>query len=88
MAITIELPDDLVEQLRALAAEAGQDINEFAVAKLREATWEEPDPELMEALREGIADLEAGNLRTLEQVDAAVYTAIHAALTERNRSHG
>ncbi len=46
MSITIELPDDLAERLRALAAEAGQDINEFAVATLREAAEEEPDPEL------------------------------------------
>jgi plasmid stability protein len=36
MTITIELPDDLAERLRARAAEAGQDINAFVIALL----WE------------------------------------------------
>lgn len=86
MPLTIELPDDLAERVRALAAEAGQDINEFAVGVLRVVAEEEPDPELMAALRESIADLEAGNLLTLEQVDAAVEAAINAAVTGRNNS--
>lgn len=34
MTITIELPDEIVERLRALAAEAGQDFNEFLVTLL------------------------------------------------------
>ncbi len=88
MTITIELPDDLAERVRARAAEAGQDINEYAVAMFREAVEEEPDPELIAALREGIADLEAGNLLTLEQVDAAVEAAINAAVTGRNNGRG
>ena len=79
MILTIELPDDLAERVRALAEEAGQDINEFAVAAIREIAEEEPDPELIAALRESIADLEAGNLRTLEEVDATVEAAIRAA---------
>ena len=86
MALTIELPDDLAERLRVLAAEAGQDINEFAVATLREVTWEEPDPELIEALREGIAELEAGNLLTIKEVDAEIDARI-AEAREQIRMH-
>ncbi len=88
MTLTIDLPDDLAQRLRARAAEAGQDINEYAIALFQEATDEEPDPELIAALREGMADLQAGNLLTLEQVDAAVDAAIKAAKTGRNNGHG
>ncbi|MES2463206.1 MAG: hypothetical protein V4671_21705 [Armatimonadota bacterium] len=86
MSTVIELPDALAERLRAAADAEGLDLNNYAVAKLERSleevhvqdTDDEADDDLIAALRQGIADRNAGNLRTLEQVDATVYAALAA----------
>lgn len=81
--MTITVPDDIAQWLREAAAAQGQDVNAFAVAALSELAYSEdeegePDPELIAALRQGLVDRDDGNLRTLEQVDAAVEAALVA----------
>jgi predicted transcriptional regulator len=80
MILTLDIPDALADQLRAAADARGEDLNNYAVAKLEQVVaeaakeTEETDSEtdLMDALRQGIADEDAGRVLTLEQVDARV----------------
>ena len=86
-AFTLDLPDDLAARLAALPK---AEVNAYAASVLTPLVGDgdeenddedengEPDPELIAALREALADEEAGNLRTLEQVDAAVEAALSA----------
>jgi hypothetical protein len=85
MKITLDIPDALAEQLRAEAEARGEDLNRYAVAKLEKPadtddtdTEEEADDDLIEALREGIAQADGGQLRTLEQVEETVRAALAA----------
>jgi predicted transcriptional regulator len=86
MILTIEIPEALANQLRAEAEAQGEDLNNYAVAKLaqpllsEEEDDEEPDEELIAALREGLADADAGRTLSLEELD----TRIRAGLTARN----
>lgn len=85
MTLTIEIPEALADQLRAEAAARGEDLNNYAVAKLAQhpvetEDGEEPDEGLIAALREGIADADAGRTLSLEEVDAR----IRAGLAARN----
>lgn len=82
--LTIEIPDDLAERLAALP-EAALDRNAVAVAALaaaadiaeqEEEEGGEPDPDLIAALRAGSAEMDAGKLLTLEEIDAAVASAL------------
>lgn len=82
--LTIELPEDLAERVRALAAEQGRDAREFAIAAVREAADEPLDPDLAAALREGLSEWAAGQLRTQEEVDVSVEKSIRAALAARS----
>ena len=80
----IEIPEDLAEHIRAAAEAEGADVSNYALAKLEqifapdEEDADESDEDLIAALRQGIADRDAGNLRTFEQVDGAVETALAA----------
>jgi predicted transcriptional regulator len=79
MRLTLDIPDALAEQIRSAAAAAGSDVNHYAVAKLEQVFAEEEedvDEDLIAALREGLAQADAGQLRTQEEVDATVYAAI------------
>jgi hypothetical protein len=88
MKITLDIPDALAEQLRAEAEARGEDLNRYAVAKLEKPadtgdiddtdTEEEADDDLIEALRDGLAQADAGQLRTLEQVEETVRAALAA----------
>lgn len=81
MSTVIELPDALAERLRAAAAAEGVDLNNYAVAKLEgllEPEDEEADDDLIAALRQGIADRDAGRLLTLDQVKANAEAALAA----------
>jgi predicted transcriptional regulator len=91
MTLTIELPEEIAERLRVAAALEGQEVNAFAIAALAEAAeaaMGEPDPELIAALREGVAELRAGRLLTLEEVDATVEAAIQAAVSAQSNRIG
>lgn len=86
--LTLSLPDDLARRLAALPAE---EVNAFAVAALSdlvsggEDEEGEPDPDLIAALRRGLADEEAGNLLTLEEAQAH-FDANFDAVFERVRA--
>ena len=73
---TIELPEDLAEQIRNAADAEGQDFNNYAVARLKDifsGSNGEQDDDLLECLRQGIADDDAGRTISLEDLDAHVY---------------
>ncbi|MES2463560.1 MAG: hypothetical protein V4671_23550 [Armatimonadota bacterium] len=81
MSFTIEIPDALVDQLRAEAAARGEDLNQYAVAKLEmpvSAEDDEADEELIAALREGIADADAGRTVSLEEMRDSALAALVA----------
>ncbi|MES2463627.1 MAG: hypothetical protein V4671_23885 [Armatimonadota bacterium] len=71
MKITLDIPDALADQLRAEAEARGEDLNRYAVAKLEqpplelEVDDEDPDQDLIAALRAGIADRDAGRTVSL-----------------------
>jgi hypothetical protein len=75
----------VAERLRAEAEAYGQDINNYAGAKLEQTLLTEgeeeaveADDDLIAALREGLEQVNAGQLRTFEQVDEAVEAALAA----------
>jgi hypothetical protein len=76
--ITLTLPSDLAEILLALPE--GVERNNYAVALMRDglAVREEDertgeaDPAVIEALQESVAQMKAGQLHTLEDMDAAI----------------
>jgi predicted transcriptional regulator len=83
---TLTLPDDLAERLAVLPKDQ---VNAFAVSALSQLVGnveddalflneEDLDAEIIAAIEEGLDDIKAGNLRTLEQVDAAVEAALTA----------
>jgi predicted transcriptional regulator len=99
MTITIELPDDLAKRLVSLP-QASANLHAFAVAALSEAADvaeneayadEESPPEVIEALREGLADVQAGRTLSLEEADVqfeSLLTAARARVREQIREHG
>ena len=75
--LNLNLPDELAERLAELPADA---VNDYAVSALTELAEEaEPDPDLIVALRAGVADLKAGRLLTLEQAEAEFDASFEAA---------
>jgi predicted transcriptional regulator len=85
MILTLDIPDTLAERLRAEAEAYGQDINNFAVAKLEqtllnegEEDAEEVDDDLIAALREGLADVDAGRTVSLEEMRQSALSALAA----------
>lgn len=65
--LTLNVPDDLLTKLEARAAAIGEDRNNYALAVLTrdlETVPEDEDfpltPEVIEALKQGAADIEAG----------------------------
>jgi predicted transcriptional regulator len=85
MILTLDIPDSLAERLRTEAEARGEDLNSYAIALLElpvlEVEDDEPDEDLIEALREGIADAKAGRTVSLEEMDAH----ISAMLAERQK---
>jgi|GEM_PF-1929182 hypothetical protein len=80
--LTLELPAELAARLAEAVDPA--EMTRFAVAALEDALDREPDEELVEALREGTADAEAGRLLTLEEeVDAHLEAAIAQRRADR-----
>jgi predicted transcriptional regulator len=82
--LTLNLPEDLARRLAALPAE---EVNAFAVAALSDLVSDEeedkegePDPDLIAALRRGLAEADAGNLLTLEEAQANFDAKFEAAL--------
>ena len=84
MTDTIELPRALAERLRAAAAAEGEDFNSYAVARLEQSldaegqTDEETSEDRIASLKEGLAQVNAGQLRTFEQLDESVEAALAA----------
>jgi len=85
MSDTIELPRALADRIRAAAAAEGQDLNNYAVATLEQVFGgdgsneeEEPSEDLIASLKEGLAQVNAGELRTFTDADAAVEAAFAA----------
>jgi predicted transcriptional regulator len=80
MTITIQLPDELGTLLRADAERERRPIE--AVAADRLAGWyeiaTEPDPIAIDAIREGLEDIEAGRTISLEEYERLMQ-AEHAA---------
>ena len=74
MSMTIELPDTLVKRLRAAAAAEGKDLdlNNYAIARLERSLDTDTDDDLLECLRQGIADDDAGRTLSIEELDARV----------------
>ena len=72
----IHVSDVLAKRLQAAAANYGEDMNNYAVAKLEqvldtedtEAADTEADDDLIAALREGIADANAGRTVSLDEM--------------------
>ncbi|MES2460834.1 MAG: hypothetical protein V4671_09630 [Armatimonadota bacterium] len=63
MILTLDIPEHLAEQLRAAAAAEGEDVNNYAVAKLQQglaAGSEAEDPEVVAALQDVIEDYNKG----------------------------
>ncbi len=80
----ITLPEDLAQRLQAAADAEGEDINHFAVAKLEQVlaadTADDPEQDgLIDALRQGIADRDAGRTVSMDEMDAR----IHALFEDR-----
>jgi predicted transcriptional regulator len=69
-SVTLKLPDDLATALEAMPED---ERNHFATAALTAAIEddEEADPDLIAALQAGIAEMEAGNVLTLDEMDAS-----------------
>lgn len=93
MTLTIEVPDDLAAALSELP-EAER--NHYAVALMR-AGWQanddaaamdadEIDEEAVAAIAEGLADMEAGRLLTIEQVDANIEAVLATLRREQERT--
>ncbi len=80
MSFTIEIPDALAEQLRAEAAARGEELNNYAVAKLEMpvSIEEEADDDLIAALRVGIADADTGRTVSLEEMRDNALAALAA----------
>lgn len=84
--ITLTLPDDLAERLAALPA---KDINACALAALSKladakdaeafADHDEDEEEVIAAIREGIADYEAGRSQPFEAFHAQIMAELGAA---------
>jgi predicted transcriptional regulator len=76
--VTLELPEDLADRLEAMPAD---ERNHFAVAVLRDglAEREESDTEVIAALQESIADLDAGKGQSLDdyQAERSAFWAKH-----------
>jgi predicted transcriptional regulator len=76
--ITLKLPDDLATALEAMPED---ERNHFATAALTAAIEddEEADPEVIAALQESIADLDAGKGQSLEdyQAERSAFWAKH-----------
>jgi hypothetical protein len=71
MRLTLHIPEHLAERLRAAAAAEGEDVNNYAVAKLEQglvASSETDDPETIVALQDVIDDYNKGERgRPIEQ---------------------
>ncbi len=85
MKITLDIPEALAEQLRAEAEARGEDLNHYAVAKLKmpvstDSTDEEAEDDLIDSLRAGLAVADAGRTLSLKEAD----TRIRTKLAERN----
>jgi len=85
MTITIELPQELAERLRAVAEAQGEDLNYYAVAALTkiadraeaqaiddEAMTREERDAMHEGIRRGLDDFENGRHRPADEVFAEV----------------
>ena len=82
MILTLDIPDTLADRLRAEAEARGEDLNNYAVAKLERPDApdeeEEADEDLIEALRHGIADAKAGRTVSLEEAESRILAGLAA----------
>jgi predicted transcriptional regulator len=89
MTLTIELPDEAVETVRAAAARRGQEMRHFIVDAAIETSFafsdegeseydEETSAEIVAAAREAYEDEKAGRLLTLEEASAQTMAALDA----------
>lgn len=80
MIVTIELPDDLAQQLRADARTQGRDIASVVYDAVAAAYGQEHElsSTTVAALEQGLADLEAGRTFSLEEVRARTDAALAA----------
>jgi predicted transcriptional regulator len=93
MTITIELPDGLAERLRVEAEAQGRDVAALARDAITavygdeddEGGAQEPDPELIAALREGLSEEETDRLVTLEEAQAHFDAAFAARGAQERR---
>ena len=65
MALTLDIPDALAEQLKTRALVEGADINAFAAASLRR-TLAADEAETVEGISEGLEGLASGTGKSLE----------------------
>jgi predicted transcriptional regulator len=70
MTITLNLSPEREAQVKAAAAAAGQDVNEYAVAATIQAA-ERDTADYVGGINEGFADLEAGRTVSLEEDKAS-----------------
>lgn len=93
MTITIEVPAALREQIERDAEREGRPMTEVALARL--ADWygvpsleEEPDPEVVEAIRRGLDDVAAGRTVSVDDYRREMEARHAAARAARSKTAG
>ena len=77
--VTVELPDSLADHILAYPAADRNDMVAEALENLLGDAAHDADADLVASLREGIADLDAGRVMTLEEADMEFDAAFEAA---------